>query len=79
MTPHHRLPLIGRWLLRLMPLSREQRLEAEADLQELFEIRADERGPAFARRRLYRDVLSLPFGFPPPTGTIECFADSTGS
>ena len=63
-----RLPLIPRCLLRLVPLSRAQRLEAEADLQELFTARADEHGQAFARRRLYRDVLSLPFGFPPSDG-----------
>ena len=49
-----------------MPLSRAQRLEAAADLQELYMARADERGHAFARRRFYRDILSLPFGSPPP-------------
>ena len=65
MTPHDRLPAFGRWLLRLMPLSSEQRVEAEADLQELYAARVDEHGHAFARRRFYRDVVSLPFGSPP--------------
>ncbi|HZB25184.1 MAG TPA: ABC transporter permease, partial [Vicinamibacterales bacterium] len=48
-----------------MPLSSEQRAEAEADLQELYAARADEHGHSFARRRFYRDVVSLPFGSPP--------------
>ena len=48
-----------------MPLSSEQRVEAEADLQELYAARVDEHGHAFARRRFYRDVVSLLFGSPP--------------
>ena len=54
-----RLPRGARWLLRLMPVPREDRAAVEADLQELYEERRRERGAVYAHRRLYRDIASL--------------------
>jgi predicted permease len=45
-------------LLRVVPLG-ARRSEADADLQELFRLRARTQGLAYARRRYYVDVLSL--------------------
>jgi predicted permease len=53
-----RPPRLARWLLRLQPLG-GHRAEIEADLLELFQTRAAERGPGHASRRYYLDVLSL--------------------
>src|SRR5687768_4282241 len=52
-----------------MPLSSEQRVEAEADLQELYAARVDANCHAFTRRRFYRDVVILPFRPPPSDGS----------
>lgn len=51
-------PRLARWLLRLRPLG-TRRAEVTADLEEIFSERADEEGASRARRRYYRDVLSL--------------------
>jgi hypothetical protein len=48
----------AQWLLRLRPLG-DRRAEIEADLQELYEARARERGLRHARRRYSRDVVVL--------------------
>jgi len=53
-----RPPAIGRLVLRLWRLG-DRRDEIENDLLDLFERRASERGPAFARRRYIGDALSL--------------------
>ena len=61
MRPDHRAPappVLGRLLLRLSRLG-ERRDEVDADLFDLFQRRASERGLAFARRRYIADVLSL--------------------
>jgi predicted permease len=52
--------VLARLLLRLRPLG-DQRADVEADLYELFERRATERGVAYARRRFLGDVVSLWF------------------
>jgi putative ABC transport system permease protein len=49
---------LGRLLLRLQPLG-ARRAEVEADLLELFALRARHHGEAYARRRFYGDVFSL--------------------
>jgi predicted permease len=53
-----RPPRFARWLLRLRPLG-NRRAEVTADLDEVFADRVAGEGPAHARRRYYRDVLSL--------------------
>ena len=53
-------PRLARWLLRVQPLGR-RRSEVEADLGELFASRVETHGLRHARRRYYRDVLSLAF------------------
>jgi putative ABC transport system permease protein len=58
-------PHLAGWLLRLQPLGR-RRAEIEADLGELFTSRLETHGMRYARRRYYRDVLSL--AFTPKTG-----------
>lgn len=59
MTPHHpRPPRVARWLLRLRPLG-SRRADVTADLLEIFAERAASDGIGRARRRYYRDVLSL--------------------
>ena len=51
-------PAVARMLFRFAPLG-DRRTEVEADLLELFAERTGERGPRYARRRCYGDVLSL--------------------
>ena len=53
-----RPPRLARWLLRLQPLG-DRRPEIEADLLELFQSRAAERGRRHAARRYYADIASL--------------------
>ena len=53
-----RPPRLGRWLLRLRPLG-SRRTEVTADLDEIYAERVATEGTAHARRRYYRDVLSL--------------------
>ena len=67
MTPDSRLPRHVRWLLRLSPVSRDARVEVQADLHELFANRRRDHGPFYAHWRLYHDVASLWFG-PRPAG-----------
>jgi predicted permease len=52
------LPRLARLFLRLTPLG-SRRAEVESDLHELFDQRSDRRGPAYAARRCYADILSL--------------------
>jgi predicted permease len=58
MTPRLRRPPLADWLLRRQPLG-ARRAEIEADLDELYAARTRDRGERYARRRYYRDVLSL--------------------
>ena len=58
MRSHPQPPRIGQLLLRLRRLG-ARRHEVETDLLELFAIREEQRGRAFARRRYVADVLSL--------------------
>ena len=51
-------PALARWLLRMQPLG-ARRAEIEADLEELYEVRLQDRGHRHAKWRYYRDVLSL--------------------
>jgi predicted permease len=51
-------PAFAGVLLRILPLG-DRRAEVEADLLELFALRARRRGERYARRRYYHDVLSL--------------------
>ncbi len=51
-------PALARWLLRMRPLG-EHRADVEADLAELFSARCASHGVEYARRRYYRDVISL--------------------
>jgi predicted permease len=53
-----RPPALARWLLQIQPLG-SRRAEIEADLHELYEARVGRQGIRYARRRYYRDVLSL--------------------
>jgi predicted permease len=55
-----RPPRLARLLLRIWPLG-GRRAEIEADLAELFTSRVQKHGVRCARRRYYRDVLSLAF------------------
>ncbi|HET7697371.1 MAG TPA: ADOP family duplicated permease [Vicinamibacterales bacterium] len=56
--PHPRPPRLARWLLRLRPLG-SRRSDVTADLEEIFAERVDHGGLPHARRRYYRDVISL--------------------
>ena len=59
MTPREtRPPRLMRWLLACLPLG-ERRVEIEADLTELFAIRARTHGRIHASWRLMRDILSV--------------------
>jgi predicted permease len=59
MTPRDpQPPRLARWLLRLRPLG-ARRGEVTADLDEIFAERAAAEGLGPARRRYYRDALSL--------------------
>ena len=51
-------PRLAQWLLRLRPLG-TRRAEVTADLHEIFAERVAAEGAGAARRRYYRDVLSL--------------------
>ena len=57
-APHLQPPRLAQWLLRLRPLG-TRRAEVTADLKEIFADRAAAEGIGSARRRYYRDVLSL--------------------
>ena len=54
----HEPPRLARRLLRMLPIA-ARRPETEADLAELFDARLEKQGLAYARRRYWRDVLSL--------------------
>src|SRR4029079_8539319 len=47
-------PALARWLLRMQPLG-ARRAEIEADLEELYEVRLQDRGHRHAKWRYYRD------------------------
>jgi predicted permease len=57
-TSRPRPPRLARLLLWVLPLG-ERRADVEADVTELFAERVAERGVRVARRRFYRDVLSI--------------------
>jgi predicted permease len=63
-----RPPRLARLLLWLLPLG-ERRPDVEADVIELFAERVTERGVRVARRRFYRDVLSILLRARRPRGT----------
>ena len=63
MMPANRLPTLARLLLRCRGLG-SRRAEVESDLLELYVERSARSGMPYARRRLYRDVMSLPSGGP---------------
>ena len=53
-----RMPRLGRWLLRVMPLG-DRRNDVEADLLDLLMQRRVQHGARYATRRFYRDLLSV--------------------